>query len=152
MIQSVAFKEDHTPVLVLGLSFKNLELLKDVGPILVKLKELSLGDGNIVITFVESKNPDHVEIPSGLQGANVYVMAFTDDSIEMLRAGKWVHLLADSEAYSGELIIFSAKDERTMQEMLPDKDCFDVFEGDTCPKCRSGIREDGSCDCKESLN
>ncbi len=93
MLKALSTKDDGSPLIVFGLSHKNLRELKKGNPIKIQLSVLGL---------------------------------------------------------VGEVFIFAAETEHKMEKIFEEN--FKVVNkvGGTCSKCGTGLREDGSCDCKDS--
>jgi len=137
-------KADGSPVLVFGLSFKNVEELKKDRPILLDLSELGLG-GLMVIT---AKNDQGEAAMPQVEEATALVL--THEDLDRMVNRQMLTVGFQSGGSHGEVVIFSAKDEHTMEQMFKDRD-FDIVRGSTCAKCGTGRREDGSCDCPETM-
>lgn len=143
MMKAALTKEDGTPVIVLGLSHRNLWGLKHTGPIVVELSGLG-HRGKVAITSVKG---DTIAAP---KVKDLAVFSLTDNTLESLKNNHTILVKMASSTYTGEILIFSAKDEKTMEEMFSDFKKGKVLGG-ACVKCRAGFREDGSCDCKETM-
>jgi hypothetical protein len=61
MIKAVGKNPDGTPMILLGISAKNVELLKEGKPMLVSLKELGL-EGNVAIFYGETEESMEQEL------------------------------------------------------------------------------------------
>jgi len=143
MLISVLKKKDDTNILLLGLSKKNLVGLRDVGPISVNLGELGFKGALYITTLQDGK----VLLPEDEYSP---ALCLIEDTIEALGKGLFLRLHLEHEYYTGEVILFSAADERAMEEMF--SHLIPPGQGSTtCPTCRTGFRQDGTCDCRDSL-
>lgn len=139
-MQMLIHKDDGTPLLVFGLSFNNVRELKKDNPILLDLSKLGL-EGLMVITAKNEKGEAAVpEMESGT------VLALSHADLDKMKGGSMTKVEFDV----GEIVLFSAKDEHTMEQMFKDFE-FNSIQGSTCSKCGTGRRDDGSCDCKETM-
>lgn len=143
MIKAAMTKDDGTSLVVFGLSHRNLQGLKTLNAIIIDMRELG-HRGTMVLNACEGKCG---ELP-GRPG--VAVLNFTDNTLEALRGGHMLVINMEGGHYTGEILVFSGETELVMQKMMGD---FDVgrLTGSICEKCGCGRRDDGSCDCKETM-
>lgn len=79
------------------------------------------------------------------------VFGLSFNNLDMLKKGHPIRIGMSELGFEGEIFIFAAADERTMEEMFENNEfTIGTKIGSTCPGCRTGFREDGSCDCEES--
>lgn len=144
MLISVLRKNDGADILLVGLSYENLRLMKERGPVLVDMDKLGFA-GKIVITReIDGKFAVPID-------ESVDALCFSEGQADNLKDGMFLRLPLEKGGFQGEVILFSAPDERTMEEML--HHFIPPGQGSaTCPTCRSGFREDGSCNCESSLH
>ena len=90
-------------------------------------------------------------VAANADGDPLIVLGLTHRNLEALKENNPIHIHMSELGLKGEIYIFAAKDERTMEEMFEGKFEVDTKIGSTCPKCRAGLREDSSCDCKETM-
>lgn len=149
MIKLTVKYKDKTHAVVFGLTYRNLDRMKEGDPILVNMNELG-HPGFILINVVTTEESMVENKPS------VMALNMTEETVEMLRSGGHLNFktTGGEDVFNGEILIFADKDEASILEVL-DKNgrlsSISKVMGGVCPTCRSGYREDGSCDCKESL-
>lgn len=148
MIKAVLDKRsDKTPVAVFGLSHKNIDGLKNIGPITINMRELGY-KGTIIINALSHANIVFKH------DKDVIAINFTDDMLDHMAKGQTIQLKVDSDmdVFNGEILIFPIEHENSAREILNEYIGPETkIIGDTCAKCGSALREDGSCDCKESF-
>lgn len=144
MLQMLMHKDDGSPVLVFGLSFNNVRELKKDNPILLDLSELGLS-GLLVITAKNDKG--EAAVP---QVESATALVLTHEDLDRMVDKQMLTVGFKTKDVQGEVVIFSAKDEHTMEQMFKDRD-FAFVKGSTCSVCGTGRREDGSCDCPETM-
>lgn len=144
MLLSVLKKNDDTHILLVGLSHMNLRLLKERGPAVIDMNRLGFKGKWVVSLEVDGK----IVVP---QDETVQVLCLKEEQLVPLKEGKVLRLPIEEESFKGEVILFSAPDERTMEEIF--HHLIPPGQGSTtCPECRCGFREDGSCSCETSLH
>lgn len=83
-------------------------------------------------------------------GKPIVILGLSFNNLRELKKGRPIRIHMSELGLKGKILIFAGKTERAMETMIKSNFSVDCEAGSTCPKCEAGLREDGSCDCKDT--
>lgn len=154
MMKAILTENDGGLVLVLGLTRKNVEMLKQDLPIVSDLSELGVGlSGTLVINAVQPDGSMALPEPA-LE--NFFTLSFSCEGLDrLLNMRDVAHVEVCDPIFRGKIVIFAGENEHSIGETFLSKFPLkeeSVVKGSTCGDCGSARREDGTCDCDGSLH